>query len=128
VLDFQNVDLSHADLRGVNYAGADFTNAILDGTNFSGATLTGARFVDCNLSSATFSQDASFGQKDRRGLFKRVRFKARQFKDWSYLTLTDVRIDGTGLAGLRVIEPVHSTRLASALLDNATRVRSSVRC
>ncbi|MCU1266499.1 MAG: N-acetyltransferase [Acidobacteria bacterium] len=53
--DFQNVDLSQADLSGVNCTGADFTNANLDGTIFSGATLTNAIFVGASLDKTNFS-------------------------------------------------------------------------
>jgi uncharacterized protein YjbI with pentapeptide repeats/RimJ/RimL family protein N-acetyltransferase len=54
-LDFQNVDLSQADLSGVNCTGADFTNANLEGTNFSGATLTNAIFIGARLNKVKFS-------------------------------------------------------------------------
>jgi len=54
-VDFQNVDLSEADLSGVNCTGADFTNANLESTNFSGATLTNAIFVGASLDNANFS-------------------------------------------------------------------------
>ena len=53
--DFQNVDLSQADLSGINCTGADFTNANLDGTIFSGATLTRAIFVGASLNKTNFS-------------------------------------------------------------------------
>lgn len=53
--DFQNVDLSQADLSGVNCTGANFTNAILDGTNFSGAILTSAIFLGATFTNTNFS-------------------------------------------------------------------------
>jgi uncharacterized protein YjbI with pentapeptide repeats/RimJ/RimL family protein N-acetyltransferase len=53
--DFQNVDLSQADLSGINCTGADFTNANLDGTIFSGATLTKAIFIGASLKKTIFS-------------------------------------------------------------------------
>jgi uncharacterized protein YjbI with pentapeptide repeats/RimJ/RimL family protein N-acetyltransferase len=53
--DFQSVDLSQADLSGVDCTGADFTNANLEGTNFSGATLTNAIFVGAALDNTNFS-------------------------------------------------------------------------
>lgn len=53
--DFQNADLSEADLSGVNCTGADFTNANLEGTNFSGATLTNAIFIGARLNNVRFS-------------------------------------------------------------------------
>ena len=54
-LDFQNVDLSQADLSGVDCTGADFTNASLEGANFSGAMLKNAIFVGADLDNANFS-------------------------------------------------------------------------
>lgn len=53
--DFRRVDLSHADLSGVNCTGADFTGAILESTNFTGATLTKAIFIGASLDKTDFS-------------------------------------------------------------------------
>ncbi len=55
-LDFRHVDLSGANLSGVDCAEADFTNAILDSADFTGATLSGAVFVGASLRQTNLSR------------------------------------------------------------------------
>jgi uncharacterized protein YjbI with pentapeptide repeats len=56
------LDLSGADLSGVQLAGANLGNAILDGVDFSGADLQGVRFNSSTL------KNAKFGEADIRGV------------------------------------------------------------
>ena len=102
--DFRSVSLAGQDLSGLNLTLGDFTRGDFTATTFTGAALVGATFVECDLSRATFSSSAAFGDELYRGLFERVTFNANQFKNWSYLTLKEVKINGTDLTGLQATE------------------------
>jgi len=54
--NFENADLSFADMRKANAEGANFKNAILEQTEFNEAELTGAVFTSAKAESAYFER------------------------------------------------------------------------
>lgn len=152
---FSAIDLTAANLAGMDFAGCDFTAALLEGVDFSGCNLAGCRFDkavlaranlagaslvgaslreanlgEANLADADFSDAVLEGAILRGAHFARARFVGANFEKVNLMGGADFReadLSGSNAADVVLLDAdLRGLVCRNACLDRAAFVRCNL--